>query len=76
MIKILFQLVDYVYFNFSIKNITDSKLVPESLFDSQSTIFQVFVQVMARCRTGDKPLPEQMMTQRSDAYICHPGSMS
>ena len=29
------------------------------------------VQVMAWCQTGDKPLPEQMLTQSSDAYMRH-----
>ena len=30
-------------------------------------------QVMAWRRTGDKPLPEPMLTQFTDAYICHMG---
>ena len=29
------------------------------------------VQVMALRRTGDKPLPEPMMTQFTDAYMWH-----
>ena len=29
------------------------------------------VQVMAWCRTGDKPLPGPMMTQFTDAYMRH-----
>ena len=29
------------------------------------------VQVMAWRRTGDKPLPEQMLTHFSDAYMWH-----
>ena len=29
------------------------------------------VQVMAWCRTGDKPLPEAMLTQCTDAYMRH-----
>ena len=29
------------------------------------------VQVMARRRTGDKPLPEPMLTQFTDAYMRH-----
>ena len=34
------------------------------------------VQVMAWRWTGSKPLPEQMITQFNDAYICHLASMS
>ena len=33
------------------------------------------VQVMAWRRTGDKPLPEPMMPQFPDAYMCHPASI-
>ena len=29
------------------------------------------VQVMAWCRTGDKPLPEPMLVQFNDAYMRH-----
>ena len=43
------------------------KLVPSSPIDNKSA----FVQVMAWRRTGDKPLPEQMMTQFIDAYMGH-----
>ena len=35
--------------------------------DSKSLL----VQVMAWCRQGNKPLPEPMMTQFTDAYMCH-----
>ena len=31
----------------------------------------VLVQVMAWCRTGNKPLSEPMMTQFTDAYMRH-----
>ena len=34
------------------------------------------VQVMAWRRTGDKPLPETMLTQFTDAYMQHLGEMS
>ena len=34
------------------------------------------VQVMAWCRTGDKPLSELMMTQFNDAYMRYSASMS
>ena len=43
------------------------KFVPMSLID----YMQVLVQVMAWRRTGDKPLPELMMTQFTDAYVRH-----
>ena len=43
------------------------KLVPSSPIDNKSA----FVQVIAWRRTGDKPLPEQMMTQFTDAYLRH-----
>ena len=43
------------------------KLVPRSPIDNKSP----FVRVMAWCRTGDKPLPEPMMTQVTDAYMLH-----
>ena len=42
-------------------------LVPRSPIDNKST----FVQVMAWHRTGNKPLPEPMMTQFIDAYMLH-----
>ena len=34
------------------------------------------VQIMAWCRTGDKPLSGPMMTQLNDAYMHHSASMS
>ena len=34
------------------------------------------VQVMARRRTGDKPLPELMLTQFTDAYMQQYGEMN
>ena len=43
------------------------KLIPKCAIDNKA----VLVQVMARRRTGDKPLPEPMMTQFTDAYIRH-----
>ena len=48
------------------------KFVPKGLIDNASAL----VQVMAWRRTGDKPLPEAMMTQFIDAYIQHQGKMS
>ena len=43
------------------------KLVPRSPIDNKP----VLVQVMTWRRTGDKPLPEPMMTQSIDAYMRH-----
>ena len=43
------------------------KFVPRSPIVNK----QALVQVMARRRTGDKPLPEPMMTQFTDAYMRH-----
>ena len=43
------------------------KYVPRSPFDHK----QALVQVMAWRRTDDKPLPEQMLTQFTDAYMWH-----
>ena len=43
------------------------KLVPRSPNDNKPAL----VQVMAWCRTGDKPLPVPVMTQFTDTYIPH-----
>ena len=43
------------------------KIVPRSPIDSKSAL----VRVMAWRRTGDKLLPEPMMTQFTDAYMRH-----
>ena len=43
------------------------KFVPKGPIDNKSAL----VQVMAWRRTGDKPLPETMMTQFTDAYMQH-----
>ena len=48
------------------------KFVPKGPIDNKSA----FVQVMARHRTGDNPLPEPMLTQFTDAYMRHKGEMS
>ena len=42
------------------------------LIDNKSAL----VQVIAWRRTGDKPLPEPMMTKFIDAYMRHLGEMS
>ena len=41
------------------------KFVPRSLIGNKSAL----VQVMAWCQTGNKPLPEPMLTQLADAYM-------
>ena len=43
------------------------KFVPRSPIDNKPAL----VQVMAWCRTGDKPLSEPMMAQFTDAYMRH-----
>ena len=43
------------------------KLVPRSAIDNKSAL----VWVIAWRQTGDKPLPEPMMTQYNDAYMRH-----
>ena len=42
------------------------KIVHKSPIDNWA-----LAQVMARSQTGDKPLPEPMMTQLTDAYMRH-----
>ena len=43
------------------------KFVPRSSIDKKPAL----VQVMAWRRTGDKPLPELMLTQFTDVYMWH-----
>ena len=43
------------------------KFIPKSPVDNKPTLFQV----IAWRRTGDKPLPEPMMTKSTDAYMRH-----
>ena len=43
------------------------KFIPKGPNDYKSAL----VQVMAWHRTGEKPLPESMLTQFTDAYIQH-----
>ena len=45
------------------------KFVPKGPIDNKSALVQVMV--MAWHRTGDKPLPEPMRTQFTDAYMRH-----
>ena len=48
------------------------KFVPMSPVDNKPAL----IQEMARRRTGDKPLLEQMLTHFTDAYMRHYGEMS
>ena len=43
------------------------KFVLKSLINNKP----VLVQVMAWCWTGDKPFPDQMLTQFTEAYVWH-----
>ena len=47
-------------------------IVPVHLIDHKSAL----VQVMAWRQTGNKPLPEPMLVQSTDAYMRHLGEMS
>ena len=48
------------------------KFVPKGEINNRPAL----VQVMDWCRTGDKPLPEPMLTQFMDAYMWHEGEMN
>ena len=64
----------YIFMNekFCISIQISPKFVPKGPIDNKSAL----VQVMAWCRTGDKQLPEPMLTQFADAYMRHYGEMS
>ena len=62
----------FLHENIRISIQISQKLVPRGSNDNKSAL----VQVMAWCWTGDKPLPEQMLTQFTDAYMWHWGEMS
>ena len=47
------------------------KCVPQGLINNISLL----VQVMAYCRSGDKPLSEPLMALITDAYMRHSASM-
>ena len=63
-----------IFVNEEVYNLNKISLnfVPKGPIDNNSSL----VKVMALRRTGDKPLPEPMMTRFSDAYMRHPASMS
>ena len=48
------------------------KFVPKGEIDNKKALNQV----MTLHRTGDYPLPEQMLTLITDAYLQHYGEMS
>ena len=48
------------------------KFVSKSPRENKPALFHV----VAWCRTGDKPLPEPMLTRFADAYTRHLGDMS
>ena len=54
-------------FNESVPITVSLKFVPKGPIDYNSAL----VQVVAWHRTGEKPLPESMLTQFTDAYIRH-----
>ena len=58
--------------NFCILIRTSLKFVPMGPISNKWTL----VQVMAWHRIGDKPLPESMLIQFTNAYIWHYGEMS
>ena len=53
--------------NFRILIRISLKFVPRSPINNTPAL----VLVMALCQTGDKPLPEPMLTQFTDAYMWH-----
>ena len=59
----------YIFFNETDKILIQIslKLVPKNPIKNKPAL----VQVMAWCRTSDKPLSEPMMTQFTDAYMWH-----
>ena len=59
----------YIFLNESVESPIQisPNLVPRSLIDNKP----VLVQVMAWRQMCDKPLPESMMTQFTDAYMRH-----
>ena len=64
----------YIFLNENdkISNQVSLELVHRSPIDNTPAL----VRVMAWSRTGNKPLPEPMMTQFTDAYMWHLGEMS
>ena len=57
----------FLFENYRIPIQISLKFVPKSPIDNKPAM----VHVMAWCRTGNKPLPEPMMTQFTDAYMRH-----
>ena len=68
---------DIFKFNFAKENVLISmsislNFVPEDQIDNKKTL----IQGMAWHQIGNKPLPEPMMAQLNDTYMCHAASMS
>ena len=63
------DIFEYIFMNqkFCISIRISLKFVPKGSIDNKSAL----VQVMACRLTGDKPLPEPMLTQFTDAYMRH-----
>ena len=59
----------FLYENVKIFISISLKFVPNDLIDNMSAM----IQVMAWRHTGDKPLPEAILTQVTDAYMRHKG---
>ena len=59
----------FIFMNekFCILNRISLKFVPKNPIDNKSEL----VKAMAWRRTGDKPLPEPMLTQFADVYMRH-----
>ena len=60
------DIIKCIFLNETIRmsNKISRKFVPEGPIDKKSALFQV----MAWRRTGNKPLPEQILTQSTDIY--------
>ena len=61
----------FLYENDRIRIQLSLKFIPGSPVDNK----QALVQEKAWCQTGDKPLPESMLTQFTDAYMRHWGTV-
>ena len=64
-LQITFLIAFFVNENIWNSIIISIQFVPEGSIVNKSAL----IQVMAWCRTGDKPLPEPMLTKSPDAYM-------
>ena len=51
--------------------LNENDSIPKSNFTESNWNKPALAQAMGWCRIGDKPLPELMMTQLTDAYMRH-----